>query len=93
MLGRSLFIGGSFIAVGGVQANRIARYDLDTKTWTSLGRGGGNGVNESVTSLVVVGSSLYVGGFFTEANIGGTQVRVNRVARYDTLTGTCCPVS
>lgn len=88
VLGRSLFIGGSFIAVGGVQANRIARYDLDTKTWTSLGRGGGNGVNESVTSLVVVGSSLYVGGFFTEANIGGTQVRVNRVARYDTLTGT-----
>lgn len=87
VMGRSLFIGGSFISVGGVSANRIARYDLDTGVWTALGRTGGNGVNESVTSLAVVGSVLYVGGFFTEANIGGTQVRASRIARYDTLTG------
>ena len=88
VIGRSLYVGGSFISVGGVSANRIAKYDLDTGFWSGLGRDGGNGVNESVTSLAVVGSALYVGGFFTEANIGGTQVRVNRIAKYDTLTAT-----
>ncbi|MFM8394200.1 MAG: hypothetical protein ACKOB4_09800 [Acidobacteriota bacterium] len=88
VIGRSLYIAGSFIAIGGLSANRIARYDLDTGAWSSLGSAGGNGVNENVTSLAVVGTSLFVGGFFTEANIGGPAVRTNRIARYDTVTGT-----
>jgi trimeric autotransporter adhesin len=88
VIGRSLYVGGSFIAIGGISANRIARYDLDTGAWATLGSAGGNGVNENVTSLAVVGNSLFVGGFFTEANIGGPAVRTNRIARYDTITGT-----
>ncbi|MEY3284728.1 MAG: hypothetical protein RIR86_2741 [Acidobacteriota bacterium] len=88
VVGRSLYVGGSFIAIGGVSANRIARYDLDTGAWSTLGSGGGNGVNETVTSLAVVGTNLYVGGFFTEANIGGPAVRANRIVRYDTVAGT-----
>ena len=88
VIGRSLYVGGSFIAIGGVSANRIARYDLDTGAWSTLGTVGGNGVNENVTSLAVVGRTLYVGGFFTEANIGGPAVRANRIARYDTVSGT-----
>ncbi len=88
VVGNSLYIGGSFIAVGQVPANRIARYDLQTGVWSPVGSNGGNGVNENVTSLAVIGTSLYVGGFFTEANLEGTVVPVNRIARFETTTGT-----
>jgi trimeric autotransporter adhesin len=95
VVGNQLYVGGSFIAVGGIPANRIAMYDLLTGSWSSLGTSGGNGVNDNVMALTVIGSSLYVGGFFTAANIGassgnnagGKVVSANRIARYDLFSG------
>ena len=53
-------------------------------TWSSLGTGSSNGVNNVVTALAVVGNEVYVGGYFTEA--GG--VSANYVARFNTQTNT-----
>jgi N-acetylneuraminic acid mutarotase len=82
----NVYVGGSFIVVGGISTpvNNIARFNTQTNTWSSLGTGSSNGVNNDVTALAVVGNEVYVGGSFTSA--GG--VSANRVARFNTLTNT-----
>mgnify|MGYP000206042190 CR=1 FL=1 len=77
--GNDLYVGGIFTSAGGVPANRIARYNLSTGTWHSMGEG----TDLAVNVLKVVGSDLYVGGSFLRA--GG--IVVNRIARYDMNTG------
>ena len=77
VFGGDLYVGGSFTHAGGVAANGVARWD--GSSWTSLGTGSGNGVNNAVLALAVSGSDLYVGGFFTQA--GG--VAANGVARWN----------
>jgi hypothetical protein len=77
-------VGGSFTSAGGVSANRVARFNTQTNTWSSLGTGSSNGVNNWVQALAVVGNEVVVGGWFTSA--GG--VSANRVARFNTQTNT-----
>ena len=83
--GSNLYAGGFFATanVGGtpVPVNYLARWD--GSDWSWVGSGTGNGVNNPVMALVAGGNDLYAGGFFTTANVGGTTVRVNRVARWD----------
>jgi len=92
MVGSDLYIGGgfSFANVGGtvVNANCIVRFNTTTNTWSALGTGSGNGVNGRVNALAVVGNDLYVGGNFTQANVGGTVVNANYIARFNTTTNT-----
>jgi len=82
--GLSLFVGGSFTTVGGMTANRIARWN--GSSWTTLGAGPNNGIpgaDLSVTSLAVyddgTGAGLYVGGQFSV--ISG--VTYGNIARWD----------
>ena len=65
-------------SAGGVNANFVARFNTLTNTWSSLGTGSQNGVNNWVSALAVVGNEVVVGGLFTFA--GG--VSANYVARY-----------
>jgi hypothetical protein len=67
-----------------VSANYVARFNTQTNTWSSLGTGSSNGVNDVVYALAVVGNEVFVGGFFTSA--GG--VSANYVARFNTQTNT-----
>ncbi|MAG56981.1 MAG: hypothetical protein CMJ83_11860 [Planctomycetes bacterium] len=73
--GTALFAGGEFTVVGGVPANRIARWDGNY--WSPLW----SGANSSVSAMTVfddgTGLALYAGGSFTV--IGG--VAANRIAR------------
>jgi hypothetical protein len=78
----NVYVGGSFTQAGGAEANRVARFDTVTQTWSSLGIGLANGVNGSVSELAVSGSDMYVGGVFTQAG----QAKANRVARFNTVT-------
>jgi N-acetylneuraminic acid mutarotase len=88
----NVYVGGSFIVVGGISTpvNNIARFNTQTNTWSSLGTGSSNGVSISgygygeVNALAVVGNEVYVGGSFTSA--GG--VSANNVARFNTQTNT-----
>jgi hypothetical protein len=84
VVGNEVVVGGSFTSAGGMSANRVARFNTLTNTWSSLGTGSSNGVNAGVRALAVVGNEVYVGGLFTSA--GGMSA--NGVARFNTLTNT-----
>ena len=85
--GSDIYIGGDFTAAGNVSANRVAKFNTLTNTWSALGNGGGNGVDDVVLALAVIGSDLYVGGSFTTANVGGPSLSTNRVAKVNSATG------
>jgi trimeric autotransporter adhesin len=81
--GPALYAGGAFTTAGGVAANRIARWD--GTSWTSLGTGSANGVDDSVFALSVFDNgsggrpALYAVGSFATA--GGPIA--NRIAKWD----------
>jgi trimeric autotransporter adhesin len=56
--GNSVYVGGGFIVAGNVEAHYIARYDLNTQTWSPLG----SGAPDAVTAMLVDGNDIYVGG-------------------------------
>ncbi|MFQ3597898.1 MAG: T9SS type A sorting domain-containing protein [Chloroherpetonaceae bacterium] len=82
LLGDAVYVGGSFTQAGGAPANRLARWF--NNAWTTVGTSGGNGVNAVVTSLAYRSGTLYVGGGFTQGNVGASPVTVNRIARVNT---------
>jgi hypothetical protein len=84
VVGSEVVVGGSFNEAGGVSANRVARFNTQTNTWSTLGTGSSNGVGGIVRALAVVGNEVFVGGSFNEA--GG--VSANNVARFNTQTNT-----
>src|SRR6056297_2042813 len=81
--GDDLYVGGLFAQAGGNPANLIAVFDTSqtgNAGWSPLG----DGVNNTVSALALIGDDLYVGGAFTQA--GGAPM--NRIAVFDTsLTG------
>ncbi len=74
----NIFAGGNFSMVGGIEANRVARWD--GKNWYPLNGGvgipGGGGLVESLTTDE---NHFYVGGNYYSAS--GTSV--NNIARWD----------
>jgi len=78
-----IYVGGLFTQAGNVIANRVARFDPSTNTWSSLGTGVQNGVNNTVNAIAIDSSGhVYVGGYFTQAG----SVIANRVARFNPIT-------
>ncbi len=82
--GKDLYVGGEFTSIGGVNANRIAKWD--GTSWTALGSGLGHSLSGTpltfISSIVVQGGAVYVGGRFTTA--GG--ISANSVARWNGST-------
>ena len=86
VVGSGLYAGGNFTRTGdGTLTNlgRIARYDTTAGAWNALPD---QGLNNDVLALAVVGSDLYVGGYFVRTG-DGTLTSLGRVARYDTMSG------
>ena len=77
--GSDLYVGGDFTTAGNVTVNHIAKWDINTNSWSALSSEGQIGVNNSVYALAVDGNDLYAGGVFTTAG-GGI---VNRIAKWD----------
>ena len=73
-----LYVGGYFYEIAGVpNANRIAKYNVATGTWSSLG----TGLNGYVTSIVISPEgTVYIGGTFTSA---GGNTNCNYIAYFD----------
>jgi hypothetical protein len=78
--GPALYAGGDFTNAGGVEANRIAKWD--GTSWSPLGAGLNNLNNTLAVFDDGTGPALYVGGTFTTA--GG--VETNRIARWDGIS-------
>jgi hypothetical protein len=79
LAGSTLYVGGEFTQAGAVVANYVARWDRGARTWSAIDPGSGRGVCNTVFSLALDGTSLYVGGRFIVAGDIGAW----RVARFD----------
>lgn len=88
--GPALYAGGYFTTAGGVTANRIAKWNPVSGTWSPLG----SGLNDIVLSIAVFddgsdgGPALYAGGEFTTA--GG--VAAKGIAKWNPTSGTWSPL-
>lgn len=86
----NVYIGGTFTQVKQTDGtvltvNYIAKWNIQTSLWEALGSGATKGLGASCSSILCYGTDVYFGGSFTSA--GGTAL-INRITRYDTLTGT-----
>ena len=83
--GSNIYIGGEFTGYRNKIALRIAKIDMSGNLDTTFNPPSGpNGASAAVRSIVISGSSLYIGGDFTSYR--GTNV--NRIAKVDATTGT-----
>lgn len=79
-VGGDLIVGGGFNTVGGVSANRIARYSFTSNTWSAFG----SGANGNLTDMVALpDGDFVVAGIFTMID----NTPVNTLARYSHATG------
>jgi len=82
--GTEVYVGGNFTGAGGVPgANNIARWNSANSTWNRLGAP--NAINNSVTTIAISGTEVYVGGDFTDA--GGVP-GANYIARWNSANNT-----
>ena len=72
-----LYAGGTFTNAANIASANVAVWN--GSSWSSLGAGPANGVNNSVSALAFQGNDLYVGGSFTLA--GG--VAANGIAKWN----------
>jgi hypothetical protein len=97
--GTDIYVGGEFTTVydstGPICANRIAKYNTLTSSWSVLGFSvppdsvnAGNGTNGSVRAIAVSGTDIYIGGYFTQvysaSGINTSVIYANRIAKYNT---------
>lgn len=83
-----LYIGGEFTNISGIaEADRVARLDLNTNTWSALGSNGASdgSLDNKVYSLATDSNgNVYAGGFFLNVNNGGVTIpEADRVAKWD----------
>jgi hypothetical protein len=89
-----MYAGGTFTTVFDtsnimLSANRIAKWDLATSTWTRLGTSSSNGVDGSCNALAMDTSNqiLYIGGNFTNVyDAAGTLANTQEVAKWTVET-------
>ncbi len=81
--GDEVYVGGDFVTAGNIVANRIARWNATTQTWSALG----SGISDTygaVYAIALDSNAVYVGGAFT--SIGG--VSANNIARWNATAQT-----
>jgi len=84
--GSSIYVGGAFSSFNGMSAKRIAKLDAVTCALdTTFSPPAANGFDSTVTTLLVSGSSIYVGGVFTAYR--GVADSANRLAKLDLTSG------
>jgi len=80
--GSDLYVGGDFFTVSSgsqdaVSARQIAKWSMVGSAWTLMGSDAQNGTDGRVSSIVMHGSDLFVGGWFTKVS---DSVAANRPA-------------
>ena len=81
--GSDLYVAGGFDVAGGIEeTNAIAKFNLDTKTWSSIGSVGN--VNTIIYDMILSGNDIYIGGNFVTVPGGAADY----IAKYNTETNT-----
>ncbi|MBK8900651.1 MAG: hypothetical protein IPM53_05695 [Anaerolineaceae bacterium] len=87
--GSTLYAGGGFTDAANLPAaDYVAQWD--GSSWSALGNNGINdgSLNNGVEAIAPAGSSVYVGGYFTDVNNGGVVLNTaDLIAEWDTATG------
>jgi hypothetical protein len=86
----TLYAGGSFTQSGTAPIHYVGLYDLASNTWSGLKNGELNG---PCRTLCKVDKDLYLGGLFTHAGMGHSDIHVSYVARYSMETNTWSSLS
>lgn len=86
----TLYAGGSFTQSGTAPIHYVGLYDLATDTWSGLKNGELNG---PCRTLCKVDKNLYLGGLFTHAGMGHSDIYVSYVARYSMETNSWSSLS
>ena len=86
----TLYAGGSFTQSGTAPIHYVGLYDLASDTWTGLKNGELNG---PCRTLCKVDKDLYIGGLFTHAGMGHSDIHVSYVAKYSMETNTWSSLS
>ena len=85
-----LYAGGSFTQSGSQPLHYVGIYDLATNTWKPLNNGELNG---PCRSLLKVENDLYLGGLFTHAGMGHSEIYVSYLAHYNIETSSWSSLS
>jgi hypothetical protein len=85
-----LYAGGSFTQSGSQPLHYVGIYDLATNTWKPLNNGELNG---PCRSLLKVDNDLYLGGLFTHAGMGHSEIYVSYLAHYNLETSSWSSLS
>ena len=80
--GGYLFVGGQFTKGGLTNVQNLARYEILSRSWNSIGGITSTSGQAFVSSMLVDGDKLYVGGTFNRAG----NVAANNIAVYDLTT-------
>ena len=86
----TLYAGGSFTQSGTAPIHYVGLYDLASDTWSGLKNGELNG---PCRTLCKVDKDLYLGGLFTHAGMGHSDIYVSYVARYSMETNSWSSLS
>jgi hypothetical protein len=76
---QAIYLGGNFALAGNLTVNRIAKWNVASSQFEKLG----NGLNNSVKSLLYDGVNLYAAGSFTNASNTNQNIIVNNIARWN----------
>lgn len=77
-----IIVGGGFASAGPEVAKNIAQWDVATERWSRLGSDY-EGLNDTVYTLLTVGTDVYVGGRFVRTFAGSPQISLLRIARWN----------
>lgn len=97
LVGNDLYVGGSFTRVfnslnNSISANCVAKFNLQTKTWSALGTGTAmntNGINGDCLTIAVANGGVYFGGHFDNAfNSANSSIVANNIACWKNNTWT-----
>lgn len=64
--GDIIYVGGQFTNAGGTPVQNLARYSISSRTWANMSSGI-SGTNAFVSTILVDGNQVYVGGTFSRA--------------------------
>jgi len=82
--GNNLYVGGYFLSAGDLTGvNRIARFDIQEQTWNAMGDGVTSSEDSYVTTITVLGYTVYVGGRFEAA--GGKSLDLGEFNQIEPL--------